>query len=70
MDILLAFILLLSVIGTVLCCKFTIMPKCPSCIRNVLLKIERKLFWNSVLRACLETYLGTCVFVCIAMNEL
>ena len=60
--VLVAMTLLTLVILLVLCCKHVVVPACPSCFRSLLQKIERKLFWNSVCRAILETYLSTAIF--------
>ena len=67
-DFFALFLVVILVLLLVVCCKFTVYPKCPTCFKKILTKLERKLFWNSVLRACLETYLGTCIFVCVTMN--
>ena len=52
------------------CCKCTIARFCPSCYKTVLTLIERKIFWNSVLRAGLETYFTTSIFFWYSYNQL
>ena len=37
---------------------------------ELLLVIKRKLMYNSILRACLETYLKTCIFLFVSGNGL
>ena len=55
----LVFVIFVTIILLVGCCKYIIIPMCPGCCNTVIRKVERKIFWNSVLRACLETYLAT-----------
>ena len=62
MIVLLLF-LLVVIIVLVLLCKHYVIPRCPNCFKTLIDKIYRKLFWNSVLRACLESYLTSCIFV-------
>ena len=45
----------------ILCCKYVVLKRCPGCCKAILRKVESKLFWNSVLRAMLETYLATSI---------
>jgi len=56
LTVLLLLCLFIALVSLVLCCKHTVMPKCPSCFIGLIAKIEHKIFWNSILRACLETY--------------
>ena len=58
LTIVIAISLFIFVLILLYCCKFVIMPICPGCCKTMIKKIERKLFWNSLLRACLEMYLG------------
>lgn len=56
------------VICIVLCCKYSIGHRCPSCFGTILGKIERKLFWNSLLRAFLEMYYSMGIFFFFTLN--
>ena len=58
----------LLVVLLILCCKYTILPRCPVCFMTILRKIERKLFWNSLLRALLETYYSTAIVFFFTMG--
>lgn len=69
-TVLLLLFLLFVVFSIVLCCKYTIMPRCPGCFSTILAKIERKLFWNSVLRAFLETYYSVSIFFFFSMSSI
>ena len=62
LTVLLALTLFILVVGLVLVCKFTVLPRCCGCFKNMMMKLERKLFWNSLLRAFLEMYLSTSIF--------
>lgn len=70
LQVLLGIVLVLIVISLVLCCKFVILPMCPSCFRTLLQKIERKLFWNTFLRAFLETYFAVAITFWLSMNSI
>mmetsp|Transcript_10546 Transcript_10546/g.14228 ORF Transcript_10546/g.14228 Transcript_10546/m.14228 type:complete len:194 (+) Transcript_10546:787-1368(+) len=61
--------LFVTVVALVFCIRYTIMQCCPSFCLKITRKIERKLFWNSLLRACLETYYSTSVFFFFAMGS-
>ena len=45
----------------IILCKRTIVPRCCKPIQTLFQVIERKLLFNSVLRAILEVYLATCI---------
>lgn len=68
--VLFALSLLVIVITLVLCCKYVLVPACPSCFRGLITKIEHKLFWNSLLRAFMETYLSSAIFFFFSLNRI
>ena len=45
-----------AIVFLLICCKHVILPKCPAFLLAIVRKIEKKLFWNSLLRAILETF--------------
>ena len=49
-------------------CKRVCCSKCPAVLMKVLMIIKRKLMYNSILRACLETYFKTCIFLFVSSN--
>lgn len=53
--------MLFIVTALLVACRHTIIPKCPKPIYNFVLSIERKLLFNSVIRALLEIYLMLCI---------
>ena len=69
MNILLV-ILAITVLATaiLLClgCKYLVLSRCPRCFHTLVDKLLRKLMWNSFLRAILESYLTTAIFVFIS----
>ena len=71
MVVLLMLSLFIFVVLLVLFCRYAILSKkCPSCFTTVLKKIQSKLFWNSLLRALLETYFATGIFFLFTMNSM
>ena len=70
LTFLLILFLVVLLIILILFCKRVITPRCPSFFRDIVTVIERKLFWNSVLRACLETYFMTCVAFSVSLGRI
>ena len=70
LTLLLVFIFFVAVILLVVCCKYVVLPVCPGCCKTIISKVERKLFWNSVLRACLEMYLATGILFFNSMGNM
>ena len=68
--VLFALSLLFSLILLVLCCKYVLVPACPSCFRGLITKVEHKLFWNSLLRAFMESYLSSAIFFFFSLNRI
>lgn len=56
-----ALVILMIITALIVVCRLTIVTKFPKPIYNFVLKIERKLLFNSVIRALLEIYLMTCI---------
>ena len=54
--IIIAIIFFTLLIILLLLCRRLIMTKCCQCVKDLLRKLEGKLMFNSVLRACLESY--------------
>ena len=70
MNLLLA-IAVFTIIGflilfVIICRK--LMVRCPSVLQSIVQRIERKIFWNALLRACLESYLSICINFFVQAN--
>ena len=61
---------LLIAITSVLLCRKYVIPRCPSCIKQLVTALERKLLFNSILRAVLEVYFNTCIILFISMRSI
>ena len=70
LTVLLALTVFILAIAFIFLCKYTILPRCCGCFKNLMVKLERKLFWNSLLRAFLEMYLSTSIFFFHAMGNI
>ena len=62
-----AFVALLILL-VVLCKK--LLNRCPTFIQNIAMRLERKLYLNAILRACLETYLKISINFFVQANYL
>ena len=69
MIVLVAITVIFSLILLLLLCKSLALTLCPSFFKAMVTKLLRKLMWNSVLRAILESYLATCIFVFVAASK-
>ena len=65
----LLIVLALTIVLVIFCRKYMI-KRCPSSVKDLTEKIERKLLFNSVLRAILEVYFSTCVMMAISMRHI
>ena len=52
-----------SLIALVILCRMIIVKRCPQSVVRVLISVERKLIFNSVLRAMLESYLQMAILM-------
>ena len=60
---LVAVIFVVSLIALVILCRMIIVKRCPQSVVRVLISVERKLIFNSVLRAMLESYLQMAILM-------
>ena len=58
-----AFIAVVIIIFLVMTCRQLVLTKCCRPFQQLMELLERKLIFNSILRACLETYLLVCIAV-------
>ena len=65
----LMLLVLLVITILILVLKHIVLPNCPGFIKPVIVYLERKIFCNSVLRACLETYFITCIHFFVAYGR-
>ena len=49
-------------------CKKSVVPRCPGALSKLVTTLERKIFWNSFMRACLETYFLISISLFYAMR--
>ena len=70
MNLLLAvvvFTLISMLILLVIMCR-KLLVRCPQTVQSVLSRIERKLYLNAIIRACLEMYLAQCINFFVQAN--
>lgn len=66
----------LSIIGLLLlvllfcCCRKKVIPKCCGCFQKLYFAIESRIFFNSILRACLQTFFAMSISVCYSYSTL
>ena len=69
-NIVVIMLVVILLILLVLFLKYFVMLRCPSCFHKLITTLERRLFWNSILRACLEAYLSLCIMVLYELTRL
>ena len=60
--ILMMLLIFIALVMIIFCCKYLIIKRCPGFFQKIVTKIQSKLFWNSLLRACLEVYYSMAIF--------
>ena len=50
-----------SLIGLLYLCKVKVLPRCCPCFKKLVNIVLGKLMFNSLLRACMQTFLMTCI---------
>lgn len=67
----LCFLLLLGLlIALVLFCRNKVVPRCWSPIQKLVALLEAKIMFNSVIRACLQTFLATSIVLFYTVRQL
>ena len=67
--VLLGCLSLVLLIALIVLCSVSVLPRCPGFVKTLISKVERKLMFNSLLRALLETYLVSTITALVALQS-
>ena len=63
-------VVLTLLIVLLLCCRRKVVPRCWSPIQKLVILIEAKIMFNSVLRACMQTFLSISIMLFFSVRQL